>query len=152
MQNQLLLLEDVDDLGRSGDIVKVKPGYARNYLIPLRKAVVATKHTLRIQQKLKEERGKKAVEDKKEAEELAARIQGMVLSCQVKVDPEGNMYGSVSALDIVHLLEREGIKLEKRNIILPHPIRELGVQDLSLKLKEGVPVKITLKISAEGSE
>ncbi|HSX11933.1 MAG TPA: 50S ribosomal protein L9, partial [Rhabdochlamydiaceae bacterium] len=87
MKNQLLLVEDVDDLGRSGDVVSVKPGFARNFLIPQKKAVVATKGTLRMQERLKEERAQKAIVDKKEAEEFAARIEGMVLTTTVKVDP-----------------------------------------------------------------
>jgi large subunit ribosomal protein L9 len=149
MENQLLLLEDVEDLGRSGDLVKVKPGYARNYLLPSKRAVIADKRTLRMQAKLKEERAKKAVVDKKDAEELGARIQGMVLTTTVKVDPEGHMYGSVAALDVVHLFEKEGIALEKRSIILPQAIKELGVYNLSLRLKEGVMTSFTLKVVSD---
>ena len=149
MKHQLLLIEDVDELGRSGDIVTVKPGYSRNFLIPKQKAVVADKRTLKLQQRLKEERAKKAVIDKKEAEELAARVEGMTLTCTVKVDPEGNMYGSVTALDILQLLEKEGIILERKNLQLPQPIRKLGLQDISLKLKESTPAKITLQVVAE---
>jgi large subunit ribosomal protein L9 len=149
MANQLLLLEDVDDLGRSGDVVKVKPGYARNYLLPMKKAVIADQRTLRMQAKLQEERAKKAVVDKKDAEELAIRIQGMVLTTVVKVDPEGHMYGSVSALDIIHLFEKEGIALEKRSIILPQAIKEVGVYNLSLRLKEGVMTSFTLKVVSD---
>src|SRR5689334_18731387 len=99
MPIQLLLLDDVDELGRSGDVVAVKPGYARNFLLPKKKGVMANKHTLRMQAKLKEERAKQAEIDRREAEELAARMTGIELNIVVKVDPEGHMYGSVSALD-----------------------------------------------------
>lgn len=149
MTNQLLLLDDVDELGRSGDIVKVKPGYARNFLIPQKKAVVADARALRMRAKLQEERAKRAIVDKKEAEEQAVRIQGMTLTIAVKVDQEGHMYGSVSALDIVQLFEKEGIQLERRNIVLPSPIKELGVYNLTLKLKEGVTTAFTLKVESE---
>jgi large subunit ribosomal protein L9 len=149
MKNQLLLIEDVDDLGRSGDVVSVKPGFARNFLIPQKKAVVADNHTLRMQQKLKEERAKKAVVDRKEGEELAGRIDGMILETLVKVDPEGHMYGSVSAADIVEIFAKEGIALERKNVALAHPIKAAGVHEISLKLKEGVPAKFTLKVIAE---
>jgi len=149
MGNQLLLIEDVDDLGRSGDVVSVKPGYARNYLLPKKKAVVADKHTLRMQAKLKEERAKRAVVDKKEAEELAERINGMLLSIEVKVDPEGHLYGSVGASDIIRLFDEQGISLERRNVILPHPIKELGVHPISLKLKESVPASFSLKVYSD---
>ena len=80
MANQFLLIEDVDALGRSGDVVKAKPGYARNFLLPQKKAVIADKHTLRMQAKLKEEREKQAVLDRGEAEKLAERINGMSLT------------------------------------------------------------------------
>lgn len=149
MSNQLLLLDDVDQLGRSGDIVKVKPGYARNYLIPQKKAVIADKRALRMQAKLQEERSKRALVDKKEAEEQAARIQGITLVTVVKVDHEGHMYGSVSAGDIVHLFEKEGFQFEKRHIALSHPIKTLGVHSLSLKLKEGVTASFTLQVDSD---
>ena len=146
MRNQLLLIQDVEDLGRSGDVVSVKPGYSRNYLLPQKKAVIADKFTLRMQVKLKEERAKRAETDRKDAEEMASKIEGMVLSIEVKVDPDGHMYGSVSALDIARLFEKEGIAIERRNVVLPHPIKTLGVHPISLKLKEAVPAHITLKV------
>lgn len=150
MRNQLLLIEDVEDLGRSGDIVSVKPGYSRNFLLPKKKAVIADKFTLRMQAKLKAERAKQAEIDRGEAEELAKKIDGMVLTIEVKVDPDGHMYGSVSATDIIHLFEKEQVKLERRNIVLTHPIKTLGNHPIQLKLKEGVPAKITLQVVGEG--
>lgn len=150
MKQKLLLIEDVEDLGKSGEVVSVKPGYARNFLLPRRKALIAKKHTLRIQKKLQEEREKRAVVEKKESEELAALIGGKVLSIDVKVDPEGKMYGSVSSQDIVALLEKEGIKIEKKSVNLKHPIKETGVFDITFKLKEGVEAGCKLKIIGEG--
>jgi large subunit ribosomal protein L9 len=149
MGNQLLLIEDVDDLGRSGDLVSVKPGFARNFLLPQKKAVVADKYTLKLQARLKEERAQRAVVDKKEAEELSAKIDGMVLEIEVKVDPEGHMYGSVAALDIVRLFEEQGISLEKRHVVLPQPIKELGSRTVALRLKEGVPASFTLNVTSD---
>lgn len=152
MQNQLLLIKDVEDLGRSGDIVKVKPGYARNYLLPQKKAVVADKFTLRLQAKLQEERIKQAASDKKEAETIAAKLDGLIVEQAVKVDPDGHMYGSVSAADIVRLLEQEGAKVERKHVLLPHPIKELGDFTISLKLKEGVAATVGLRIFPEAGE
>lgn len=149
MNNQFLLIEDIDELGRSGDLVKVKPGYARNYLLPQKKAVVATAQTLRMQEQLKAERAKRAVQDKKEAETLAKSLEGKVLNFRVKVDQEGHMYGSVAVVDIVHLFEKEGIQLTRRNVLLAQPIKTLGVHEINLKLKEGVPAKVILEIEAE---
>jgi len=149
MKHQLLLIEDVDGLGRSGDLVTAKPGYIRNYLLPQKKAVVADKGTLRMQAKLQEERAKRAIVDKKEAEELSVKIAGITLTKVVKVDPEGHMYGSVSAMDIVQLFAEQGYPLERRNVVLPHPIKTLGVHQLSLKLKEGVPASFTLNVESD---
>lgn len=146
MQNQLLLLEDVEDLGRSGDVVTVKPGYARNFLIPQKKAVVADKFTLRLRARLMEERSKQAVVDKKDAEELAEKCATLELSVEVKVDAEGRMYGSVSAVDIVKICAQEGINVEKKNIVLPHPIKDLGIHTIQLRLKEDVKASLALNI------
>lgn len=149
MQNQLLLLEDVEDLGRSGDLVTVKPGFARNFLIPQKKAVVADKFTLRLRARLMEERSKQAAVDKKDAEALASKLAELEFTTEVKVDAEGRMYGSVSAVDIVKICAKEGVALERKNIVLPHPIKELGVHALSLKLKEGVPATLKLNICGD---
>ncbi len=146
MQNQLLLLEDVEELGRSGDLVAVKPGYARNFLIPQKKAVVADKFTLRLRARLMEERAKQAVVDKKDAEELAARYATLELSIEVKVDAEGRMYGSVAAVDVVKICAKEGINIERKNVVLPHPIREIGIHNIQLKLKEGVLASFKLNV------
>lgn len=148
---QLLLLKDVDGLGRSGEVVSVKPGYARNFLLPQKLCVIADKFTLRMQAKLKEERAKQAIVDKSAAEKLAAEIHGKEFTIRVKVDPEGHLYGSVSALDIAHALKESNFDLEKKNVILPHPIKTLGVQEISLRLKEGVLAQIKLNIESDAS-
>lgn len=149
MRQQFLLLEDVEDIGRSGEIVSAKPGFARNYLLPQKKAVLASPHTLRMQERLQQERAKKAAVDKKDAEELAAKLNGMTLTINVKVDPEGNLYGSVTQMDIVHLFEKEGVKLDRRNVLLPQHIKELGVKSLALRFKEDVTCNYTLNVVSE---
>jgi large subunit ribosomal protein L9 len=146
MQNQLLLLQDVEALGRSGDLVTVKPGYARNFLIPKKKAVVADKYTLRLRARLQEERAKQAIIDLKESEELASKYAAMNFSTEVKVDADGRMYGSVSAVDIVKLCEAEGINIDKKNIALPHPIKTVGNHSIQVKLKEGVMATLMLNV------
>lgn len=149
MKNQLLLLEDVEGLGRSGDVATAKPGFIRNYLLPKKKAVFADKHTLRMQAKLKEEREKKAAVDRKAAEEMAAKMTGLTIETKVKVDPEGNMYGSVSQHDIVELLKKKGFEIEKRFVVFTQPIKTLGTHPISLKLNEGVPASFTLEVLSE---
>lgn len=149
MANKLLLLEDVDGLGRSGDIVAAKPGYVRNYLIPQKKAIIAGKSTLKLRARLQEERQKQATVDRKESEELAQRLEGFVLTTTVKVDPDGNLYGSVSTLDVSRLLKEQGFQIERKNVILPLPIRTVGKKSVELRLKEGVVTSITVEVQPE---
>lgn len=152
MKQQYLLIDDVEDVGRSGELISVKPGFARNYLLPQQKAVPASAHTLRMQAKLVEERAQKAAVDRKEAEEQAAKLAGLVLQITVKVDPEGHMYGSVGSNDIIELFAKEGIKVDKRNVGLNKPIKEVGVHQMTLKLKEGVTSGYSLQIIGEQAQ
>lgn len=150
MATQVLLLEDVEALGRSGEIVNVKPGYARNFLLPQGVAVMADKRALRMQQRLQEERQKRAVVDKKESEEMAIRIDGKTITKVVKVDHDGHMYGSVAISDLLHIMKDEmGVELEKKNIGLKHPIKATGVHVIPVKLKEGVNASFNLKVMSE---
>lgn len=150
MKQQLLLLEDVEALGKKGEIVSAKPGYVRNFLLPQGLAIIASPNTLRKQERLREERAKQAVVDRKESEELAMQIEGVSLEIRVKVDPEGHMYGSVSAADIAHLFQEKGLPVEKKFVQLTKPIKETGVHKIALKLKEGVSLSCNLQIIPEG--
>lgn len=150
MKNQILLLEDVDGLGRKGEIVFARPGYIRNFLLPQQKGVVAEKHLIRLQEKLRKERIEQSATDKKTSEALAKNLEGKVLTVEVKIDAEGHMYGSITALEIVHLMKEQlGVEIERRNVVLPKGIKKLGVHEVELKLKEGVPANVTLEIKAE---
>lgn len=146
MKQSYLLIKDIEDVGRCGEVIVAKPGFARNYLLPQQKAVLASQHTLRMQSRLQEERAKQAIVERKEAEALAAKLQGLTLKITVKVDPEGNMYGSVGYADVVELFAKEGIQVDRRSIGLNKPIKEIGVHPLILKLKEGVECQYTLHI------
>ncbi len=150
MKQQLLLLEDVDGLGRSGDVVTAKPGFIRNFLLPQQKAVSADKHTLKMQARLKEEREKRAAVDRKEAEVQAEQIKTLVLAIEVKVDPDGKMYGSVSTLDIARLLQAKGYQIERKSVLLSQAVKTLGNHTINLRLKEGVPATFTLEVQPEG--
>lgn len=149
MKQNVLLLEDIESLGRSGDIVAVASGYARNFLIPKKKGVIAKKHTVVLQKKLQEKRKEIALKDKQEAEELAKTMSAIVLEKNVKVDPEGKMYGSVTVKDILELLEKENIKLDKKNVILDKPIKSIGEFIISFKLKEGIETSCKLLVKED---
>ena len=152
MKQQLLLLEDVDSLGRKGEIVSAKPGYVRNFLLPRGLAAVATTNVLRKQAALRKEREQQAIVDRKESDELAKRLEGVSLEITVKVDPEGRMYGSVTIADIVNLFAEKELTIEKKFIQLTRPIKETGKHQISLKLKEDVLSECTLSIIPEGVE
>ncbi len=149
MKQKLLLLEDVDGLGRSGDLVTAKPGYIRNFLLPQKKALVANKQALKMQASLQKAREEKASVDREEALKLSAQLATCVISTEVKVDPEGHMYGSVTSLDIARLMQDKGYSIERRHVVLPQPIKAVGSYPITLKLDEGVPGVITLEIIAE---
>lgn len=152
MANKVLLLQDVEKLGRKGDIASARPGYIRNYLVPQGFAVIPTRQTLRQQTKLQEERRQQAIEDKRDAEAAATHLIDKVLKVFVKVDPDGKMYGSVSILDIVHMLkEQVNLEIDRRSIQLKQPIKEIGVHTIAMKFKEGIGAEIKLKVMAEGT-
>src|ERR1700722_13920807 len=115
MRQQLLLLEDVDGLGRSGDVVTAKPGFIRNFLLPQKKAVIADKRTLKMQTRLQEEREKRASVDRTEAEQFAEKMKDLVLTTVVKVDPEGKMYGSVTTTDVARMLQEKGYAIDRKS-------------------------------------
>lgn len=153
MANKLLLIEDVENLGRSGEIVSVRPGYARNFLLPQGFAVTADKSALRMQARLQEERKQKAIVEKAEAEKTAKALDGIVCTTIVKVDHEGHMYGSVNAHDVVELVKAQaGVQLEKRSVQLKHPIKTIGVHEIEVKLPEGISSQITIKVMSEAGE
>lgn len=153
MAIKILLLKDVDKLGRAGEIVTARPGYIRNYLIPQAFAEIATKQALRKQARIQEERRQQAIRDQAEAKTIAEALQSISVSTIVKVDHEGHMYGSVSALDIVHLVkEQANIDIERRSVALKHPIKQVGKYTIPIKLKEGVTAEVSIEVIAEGSE
>ena len=148
MAQKILLLEDVENVGRKGEIATVKPGFAYNFLIPKGFALVANKAALRHQARLQEERRVKAEHDRKEAEQLSEKLQNETIETSVKVDHEGHMYGSVTVLDILQLIkEKTGIELEKKMILLKHPVKEIGETEIQIRLKEGATASVLLKIS-----
>ena len=149
MNNQLLLLEDIANVGRKGDLVKVKPGFARNFLIPQQKALIADRSVIKIQARLKEERAKQSIEDKKDAENMREKLEHLVVTQEVKVDPDGHMYGSVTAKHIVDLLAQNGVSIERRMVSIEHSIKKVGTHSITLKLKEGVEAQFNLKIEAD---
>ena len=149
-KTQLLLLEDVINLGRKGELASAKPGFVRNYLLPQKKAVIADRRTIRMQEQLQSERAAQSASDKKDSQALAARLKEKTLTTKVKNDSQGHLYGSVASSDIVKILEdQESVTIERKNVILPKPFKTVGIFDVHLRLKEDVAATFKLRIEGE---
>lgn len=149
MKYHVLLLEDVVNYGRKGDLVYVAPGFARNFLLPQQKALLASRATVNMRERLQEERKAQSLVDRKNSEELSLRLKGQMFETVVKVDPDGHMYGSVAATDIVEILGTKGFEITKRSVALTHPIRQIGTHHVTLKLPEGVEVAVGLEVKPD---
>ena len=149
MKYHVLLLEDVTNHGRKGELAYVAPGFARNYLLPNAKAILATYATVKTQEKLKKERDAQAIIDRKESEKTAALLKEKKFETIVKVDNDGHMYGSVSIKDIAEFLFNEGFKIEKKHILLPLPIKTLGTHSIKLRLPEEIMASVSIEIKPD---
>ncbi len=142
---EVILLEHVESLGRRGQVVKVRPGYARNYLLPRRKAVLATTGAKRLveQESRKfEEADKRARAD---AGGLAERLAEMQLTIAVKADEDGKLYGSVGPVEVHAALEEQGFVVPRKNVVLDQHIKMLGDYEVPVKLH--LDVRGTVKVS-----
>jgi len=146
---KVILKEDVDHLGKMGNLVDVKDGFARNFLIPNRKAVLATDRNtkeLEHERKIIDVKLKKI---RKEAESLGEKIQALTLHIQVQAGEGDKLFGSVTSQDIAEALEKESIAIDKKKILLEKPIKELGLFPVLIKLHADVIANI--KVSVEKS-
>jgi large subunit ribosomal protein L9 len=143
---QIILRKEFETLGKTGDTVNVKPGYARNFLIPRGIAYPATKaHLARLQ----EENKASAVRDLKErrmAGDLGAKLQGLRIIAAVQVGEEDRMFGSVTTSDIAELIKERGVEVDRRKIQLDEPIKHLGEFEIPIRLHRDVTVNVTLDV------
>lgn len=137
MSVEVLLMTDVEDLGKEGSVVKVADGHARNYLLPRGLAAPVTAATRRQLEKLRAERDAQRKAERKAAAELAARLSQVSVTIAVKTAGEADgarLYGSVTAADIIGKLAEQGIVLDRAALQLEHPLKELGVFDITAAL------------------
>jgi large subunit ribosomal protein L9 len=148
---EVILREHVDNLGKRGEIVKVADGFARNYLLPRKLALPATdgnrKHVER-ERKIMETR---EAEEKSSAEAMATRLSAVDISIARRVGDTEQLYGSVTASDIVELLKGKGFDVDRRKLILPEPLKSIGEFDVPLKLHREVTVPLKVKVVKEGA-
>ncbi len=130
---EIILKETIDTLGLEGEIVKVKNGYARNFLIPRQKAVLVNKASLARLEREKQAIAARLAEQNRSAESMASRLEGKVVTISKRVGDENRLFGSVTGSDIAAALEKEGIALDRRNIVLADAIKALGEYKVTVK-------------------
>jgi large subunit ribosomal protein L9 len=146
---KVILKETINSLGIIGTEVRVADGYARNYLLPQNKAVIATPQNRRM---LEQESAKfelQIAKERKLAEEMARRLEGVVCTIAAKVSEEDRLYGSVSARDIVDSLASQNIVIEKRMVLLKEPIKTIGSYQVPIRVYKEVEPEITVEIVSE---
>ena len=146
---EIILKETIDTLGREGDIVKVKPGYARNYLIPQKKAVMVTKSNLAVLKQEQEAIKTRLAKQKDAAEQLGANLKDVTIEIAKKVGEENRLFGSVTSADIAGALEARGVNIDRRNIVLSEPIKTIGEFLIPIKVGYQMSVSIKLQVVSE---
>ena len=146
---QLILKEDILNLGFKGDVVNVKKGYGRNYLIPQGKAVIASESALKMLAEDNRQRAHKLAKIKADAEALAASLNGVSISIATKASESGKVFGSVTSVQIADTLAEKGFTVDRRLIALKEPLKELGAHKVVIKLHKEVSAEVEVVVVAE---
>ena len=146
---KIILMEDIPALGHRGEVREVATGYARNFLLPKKLALEATSANLRNLEHLKRQRVREEAKAREDAQAAADRIAGLTLTVATRASEDGRLYGSVSAQDIVGFLERHGIVVEKRRVLLEEPIKALGEYRVSVRLHADVTATLPVTVVRE---
>jgi large subunit ribosomal protein L9 len=146
---EVILREDVDKLGTRGQLVKVTSGYARNYLLPKRLAVPATESNKKIVEQERQGHLRKEAKLVSDAGDLAKMMADVSVTISQKAGENDQLFGSVTAKDIVEALEQQGYTIDRRKIALDEPIRTLGEYKVTLRLHREVPAEITVRVVRE---
>jgi large subunit ribosomal protein L9 len=146
---RVILTETIESLGIIGSEVKVADGYARNYLLPQRKAMLSNLANRKILEQQKTRFDLQIAKERGMAEEMAKRLEGLVCKIVAKVSHEDRLYGSVTARDILDGLEKKGIKVEKRMLLLREPIKMLGTFPVSVRVYKDVETEIKVEVVSE---
>lgn len=147
---KILLRDEVENLGGRGDILSVKAGYARNYLLPRGLAVQATASNVKAIERERATLLKRAEAERSDAQSRADRMQGVTLMFERRVGEHGLLYGSVTSMDIAEQLNNQGLEVDRRRITLREPIKETGDYDISIRLHKDVSVTVPVKVVPEG--
>jgi large subunit ribosomal protein L9 len=147
---EVILLQDVNKLGQKDDIVKVKDGYGRNFLIPKGMALAATSSTKKMHAENLKQRAHKEEKIKAEAQQLATKLQDVKIVVGAKTSSSGKIFGSVNTIQIAESLKEKGFEIDRRNITLPEDqVKEVGKYKATIKLHRDVRVEVEFEIVAE---
>jgi large subunit ribosomal protein L9 len=148
---QVLLIQDVDNLGYAGDVKKVADGFGRNYLIPRNMAVLATPGALKQAETIRKSAEKRRAHEMADAQAMANQLAGLELYFERRAGETGKLYGSVTSGEIVdEITAKTGLEIDKRKIALPEPIRQLGQNEVTIKLMIDVATTIKVHVLPEG--
>jgi len=146
---QVILKEDIHNLGYKDDIVTVKDGFGRNYLIPQGKAIIASESAKKVLAENLKQRAHKLAKIKAEAEELAAKIDGLVLTIGAKTSSTGTIFGSVNSIQVAEELAKKGFEIDRKVIVVKDAIKEVGTYKAVVKLHKEVSATISLEVVSE---
>lgn len=146
---EVILRQDMDELGLEGDIVNVARGYARNYLLPNGFALEANPQNLKVLELQRKKIDVKRLKGRQDAEKLKEKLEEIVVNLSLKAGEEGKLYGSVTTIDIASLLEARGIGIDRRKIVLEKPIKALGEYDVPVKIYPKVVGSVKVVVAAE---
>ena len=146
---KVILKEDVQNLGQQGDVVEVKPGYARNYLMPQKLAILFTKQQKKSIEEAQRVEERKLEREKDQLESVLKQVEDLSLSLKMQSEEDNKLFGSVTKLDIVKLLEENGITIDKKYVDLSSPIKTLGEHKVNIMFTKEMSASFTLTVEKE---
>ncbi len=149
---EVILKEDVDNLGHRGDVVKVADGYGRNYLLPRKLAMQATENNKAVIEQMKAAAARRAATEKAQAEALAVKLEPLALSFIRKAGEHGHLFGSVTSADIAAELAAQGFEVDRRKIVLGEPLKSLGEFTVPIRLYREVTARVKVNVQAEAAD
>jgi large subunit ribosomal protein L9 len=149
MNVQVILNEDLPNLGRTGDVVKVRAGYARNYLLPRKLAVEADQKNLRAFEHQKRIASRRREAKRTDALAIKEKIEALSITISARAGDEGKLFGSVTNIDIERAVREKGVDIERRKIVLPEPIKQLGDFTVPVKLDSEVEANLKVTVAAQ---
>jgi len=146
---QVILLEDVTNLGYKDDVVNVKSGYGRNYLIPQKKAIIASESAKKVLSENLSQRAHKVEKIKGDAQTLAAKMEGLTLTIGAKTSSTGTIFGSVTNIQIAEELAKRGFEIDRKTILIKEPVKEVGSYKAIVKIHKDISVELPFEVISE---